>query len=60
MSLEHEGAQDGLLNVALAPKGSPEAENVTGSGTPLMKLAVIVVESEPLGCTIILPEFERA
>src|SRR5437762_2790081 len=48
--LVHAGLHDVVLNPAVAPLGTPEAENVTGCVVPACKVAVIVVVP-PLPCT---------
>ena len=47
------------LNPAVAPLGSPEAENETVWVEPAVRVAVIVLEPDAPGVTVMPPEFDR-
>lgn len=53
----HVGVHVGLANVAVAPTGRPDTENVTGeTGLPCVAHAVMVVSPDDPGRTAIGPE----
>jgi hypothetical protein len=56
--LEQVGLHGLLLNPAVAPEGSPEAESVTEADEPETRVRVIVVEPEDPWSTETFPELE--
>jgi hypothetical protein len=53
------GVQEVGVNVAVAPVGRPEIPKETLSPTPEIRVTVIVLEPDPPGVALMLPEFDR-